>query len=223
LKKELEKRFADKQFDEIHLMISKIKARKVNCPGCNKSMYNYNLQRHLKTCIKDKFCPICQKDISEDSINQHVEECRKIYYSCNVCGKRFNTATKRTAHEMNINDSKVKADFGRFKIITINIQPDYLITLEDKVEHISDILNHEMKTLKFYISAYVKINLDGRKYIAEHFQSKATLLNKDRIIEEEVKSHCNIVHDKIEEYYKRRNAREIVDIKSIDIMMADCS
>ena len=33
----------------------------------------------------------------------------------------------------------------------------------------------------------------------------------------------NIVHDKIEEYYKRRNAREIVDIKSIDIMMVDYS
>ena len=63
---------------------------------------------------------------------------------------------------MNIKNSKVKADFGRFKIITINIQPDYLITLEDKVEHITDILNHEMKSsLKFYISAYVKINLDG--------------------------------------------------------------
>ena len=64
---------------------------------------------------------------------------------------------------MNIKkNSKVKADFGGFKIITINIQPDYLITLEDKVEHITDILNHEMKSsLKFYISAYVKINLDG--------------------------------------------------------------
>ena len=146
----------------IHLMTSKIKARKVNCPSCTKSMYNYNLQRHLKTCIKNKFCPICQKDISEGSINQHVEECGKTYYPCNVCGKRFITATKRTIHEMNIKNSKVKADFGRFKIITINIQPDYLITLEDKVEHITDILNHEMKTsLKFYISAYVKINLDG--------------------------------------------------------------
>ena len=62
------------------------------------------------------------------------------------------TATKRTTHEMNIKNSKVKADFGRFKIITINIQPDYLITLEDKVEHITDILNHEMKSsLKFFI------------------------------------------------------------------------
>ena len=147
-------------------MTSKIKARKVNCPSCTKSMYNYNLQRHLKTCIKNKFCPICQKDISEGSINEHVEECGKTYYPCNVCGKRFNTATKRTTHEMNIKNSKVKADFGRFKIITINIQPDYLITLEvtleDKVEHITDILNHEMKTsLKFYILAYVKINLDG--------------------------------------------------------------
>ena len=50
---------------------------------------------------------------------------RKTYYPCNVCGKRFNTATKRTTHEMNIKNSKVKADFGRFKIITINIQPDY--------------------------------------------------------------------------------------------------
>ena len=50
----------------------------------------------------------------------------------------------------------------------------------------------------------------GGKYIAEHFQSKATLLTKAEIIEEEVKSHCNIVHHKIEEYYKRRNAREIV-------------
>ena len=38
-----------------------------------------------------------------------------------------------------------------------------------------------------------------------------------------MKSHCNIVHDKIEEYYKRRNVREIVDIKSIDIMMVDYS
>ena len=69
---------------------------------------------------------------------------------------------------------------------------------------------HSETSLKFYISAYVKINLDGRKYIAEHFQSKATLLTKAEIIEEVVKSHCNIVHDKIEEYYKRRNAREIV-------------
>ena len=203
--------------------MSKIKARKVNCPSCNKSMYKYNLQRHLKTCIKDKFCPICQKDISEGSINQHVEECGKTYYPCNVCGKRFNTATKRTAHEMNIKNCKVKADFGRFKIITIDIQPDYLITMEDKVEHITDILYHEMKTLKFYISAEVKINLDGTKYIAEHFQSKATLLTKAETIEEEVKSHCNIVHDKIEEYYKMRNARKIQDIKSIDIMMADYS
>ena len=97
-------------------------------------MYNYNLQRHLKTCIKNKFCPICQKDISEGSINEHVEECGKTYYPCNVCGKRFNTATKRTTHEMNIKNSKVKADFGRFKIITINIQPDYLITLEVTLE-----------------------------------------------------------------------------------------
>ena len=83
-------------------MTSKIKARKVNCPSCTKSMHNYNLQRHLKTCIKNKFCPICQKDISEGSINEHVEECGKTYYPCNVCGKRFNTATKRTTHEMNI-------------------------------------------------------------------------------------------------------------------------
>ena len=82
---------------------------------------------------------------------------------------------------------------------------------------------HSETSLKFYISAYVKINLDGGKYIAEHFQSKAILLTKAEIIEEEVKSHCNIVHDKIEEYYKRRNAREIVDIKSIDIMMVDYS
>ena len=42
----------------IHLITSKIKARKVNCPSCTKSMYNYNLQRHLKTCMKNKFCPI---------------------------------------------------------------------------------------------------------------------------------------------------------------------
>ena len=52
---------------------------------------------------------------------------RKTYYPCNVCGKRFNTATKRTTHEMNIKNSKVKADFGRFKIITINIQPDRVL------------------------------------------------------------------------------------------------
>ena len=226
IRKELVMRFGTNQFEKIYMEITKL-VRKVNCPNCNKEMRSNHLFRHLKTCIKNKFCPICQKDISEGSINEHVEECGKTYYPCNVCGKRFNTATKRTTHEMNIKNSKVKADFGRFKIITINIQPDYLITLEvaleDKVEHITDILNHEMKSsLKFYISAYVKINLDG-KYIAEHFQSKATLLTKAEIIEEEVKSHCNIIHDKIEEYYKRRNAREIVDIKSIDIMMADYS
>ena len=223
IRKELVMRFGTNQFEKIYMEITKL-VRKVKCPNCNKEMRSNHLFRHLKTCIKNKFCPICQKDISEGSINEHVEECGKTYYPCNVCGKRFNTATKRTTHEMNIKNSKVKADFGRFKIITINIQPDYLITLEDKVEHITDILNHEMKTsLKFYISAYVKINLDGGKYIAEHFQSKATLLTKAEIIEEEVKSHCNIVHDKIEEYYKRRNAREIVDIKSIDIMMVDYS
>ena len=223
IRKELVMRFGTNQFEKIYMEITKL-VRKVNCPNCNKEMRSNHLFRHLKTCIKNKFCPICQKDISEGSINEHVEECRKTYYPCNVCGKRFNTATKRTTHEMNIKNSKVKADFGRFKIITINIQPDYLITLEDKLEHITDILNHEMKSsLKFYISAYVKMNLDGGKYIAEHFQSKATLLTKAEIIEEEVKSHCNIIHDKIEEYYKRRNAREIVDIKSIDIMMADYS
>ena len=223
IRKELVMRFGTNQFEKIYMEITKL-VRKVNCPNCNKEMRSNHLFRHLKTCIKNKFCPICQKDISEGSINEHVEECRKTYYPCNVCGKRFNTATKRTTHEMNIKNSKVKADFGRFKIITINIQPDYLITLEDKVEHITDILNHEMKSsLKFYISAYVKMNLDGWKYIAEHFQSKAILLTKAEIIEEEVKSHCNIIHDKIEEYYKRRNAREIVDIKSIDIMMTDYS
>ena len=70
---------------------------------------------------------------------------------------------------------------------------------------------------------FFDLRLLRRKYIAEHFQSKATLLTKAEIIEEEVKSYCNIVHDKIEEYYKRRNAREIVDIKLIDIMMADYS
>ena len=223
IRKELVMRFGTNQFEKIYMEITKL-VRKVNCPNCNKEMRSNHLFRHLKTCIKNKFCPICQKDISEGSINEHVEECRKTYYPCNVCGKRFNTATKRTTHEMNIKNSKVKADFGRFKIITINIQPDYLITLEDKVEHITDILNHEMKSsLKFYISAYVKMNLDGGGYIAEHFQSKAILLTKAEIIEEEVKSHCNIIHDKIEEYYKRRNAREIVDIKSIDIMMVDYS
>ena len=223
IRKELVMRFGTNQFEKIYMEITKL-VRKVNCPNCNKEMRSNHLFRHLKTCIKNKFCPICQKDISEGSINEHVEECRKTYYPCNVCGKRFNTATKRTTHEMNIKNSKVKADFGRFKIITINIQPDYLITLEDKVEHITDILNHEMKSsLKFYISAYVKMNLDGGEYIAEHFQSKAILLTKAEIIEEEVKSHCNIIHDKIEEYYKRRNAREIVDIKSIDIMMTDYS
>ena len=227
IRKELVMRFGTNQFEKIYMEITKL-VRKVNCPNCNKEMRSNHLFRHLKTCIKNKFCPICQKDISEGSINEHVEECRKTYYPCNVCGKRFNTATKRTTHEMNIKNSKVKADFGRFKIITINIQPDYLITLEvtleDKVEHITDILNHEMKSsLKFYISAYVKMNLDGGEYIAEHFQSKAILLTKAEIIEEEVKSHCNIIHDKIEEYYKRRNAREIVDIKSIDITMVDYS
>ena len=136
IRKELVMRFGTNQFEKIYMEITKL-VRKVNCPNCNKEMRSNHLFRHLKTCIKNKFCPICQKDISEGSINEHVEECGKTYYPCNVCGKRFNTATKRTTHEMNIKNSKVKADFGRFKIITINIQPDYLITLEDKVEHIT--------------------------------------------------------------------------------------
>ena len=53
--------------------------------------------------------------------------------------------------------SKVKADFGRFKIITINIQPE-LITLEDKVEHITDILN-QRGVKRLYIILLNSLNL----------------------------------------------------------------
>ena len=212
LKSELVKRFPDKQFDEIHLIISTIKPRKVNCPGCNKSMCNFLLRRHLKTCIKDNFCPICQKDFTE-GLNKHLEECR--FYPCNVCGKKFSSAVERTLHEKTIKNLTVKADFGRFKIIEIDIPPtpDYRSVLENKVNYIADILRHELETsLRFYISPKVEIN---GKHELSRFLSPATVLTKAEIIEEEVKTHCNIVLDKIE-----KQIGSSPEIKSIDIMIA---
>ena len=224
LKKELIQRFPDGEFSEINMLISKIPARKAKCPNCAKIMFSYNLKRHLGTCIKGEYCPICQKDF-EGELSKHIEECGVRYYTCTVCGERFNTGGRRTAHEKKckvIKEATTQTAIGGlFKIIEIKPppSPDYKGLLRDQTKHIADILNHEIKhTLKFYISMEVELSLDGESKIA-NFQSQATLLNRTMNFEEQVNTHKEVLTQKIEEYCRMGSGWEMENVNTINIMV----
>ena len=139
--------------------------------------------------------------------------------TCMLCGKQFNLITELHSHEASIKNSTVKADYGKYKIIEINTpSKDYQSVLEYKVKHIADILSHELDTsLMFYISPKVEMLING-KHEVSRYHSPATVLTKAEIIEEEVKTHCNIIINKIEKQIG--STREIENIKSIDIMIS---
>ena len=224
LKNELFQRFPNDNVDEVKMVISKIPVRKVKCPNCKKEMRGDNLTRHLHSCIKENYCPICQKAI-DGIITKHIEECSRRYYACNVCGEKFNTGARRTAHEKKCRLANIStgetAFGGLFKIIEINPSQelDFEGVLEDEVSHIADILKIEIKTtLKFYISLEVVMDLDGETNIA-HFQSRATKLYQSMDFETEVQKHIEILLNKIDEY-SHQGSNWIVDhIKSINIMI----
>ena len=224
LKKELVQRFPDREFDEINIIITKIPARKVKCPNCSKNMYSYNLKRHLGTCIKGDYCPVCQKDV-DGEVSKHIEKCGTRYYTCNVCGERFNTGARRTAHVKKckvIKEATTRTAIGGlFKILEIMPppSPDYEGVLKDQTVHIADILNREIKTaLKFYISMEVELSLDGDTKVA-NFQSRATYLHKNMAFEEEVNAHNEVLVRKIEEYSEMGSGWEMENVETINIML----
>ena len=183
-----------------------------------------NLTRHLQSCIKGNYCPICQKDI-EGIITKHIEDCSKRYYTCIVCGERFNTGARRTAHEKKCKiiggATTQKALGGLFKIIEIKPPPfvDYEGVLEDQLPHIIEILRHEIKTtLKFFISLEVEVILDETIKIA-NFQSRATQLTKSMDFEEEVSKHIETLIEKIETYASMGSGWIVNNIESINIMV----
>ena len=224
MKKELLQKFPDGEFDEIEMEITTIPARQVKCPNCMKEMRSDNLSRHLQSCIKGNYCPICQKDI-DGIITKHIEDCSKRYYTCNVCGERFNTGARRTAHEKKCKiiegATAQKAHGGLFKIIEIKPppSPDYEGVLEDQLGHIIEILKHEIETsLKFYISLEVSMMLDEASKIA-NFQSRATQLHSSMDFEEEVSKHKEILVEKIETYTSMGSGWIVNNIESINIML----
>ena len=116
-------RFGTNQFEKIYMEITKL-VRKVKCPNCNKEMRSNHLFRHLKSCVKD-LCVICLKSV--ENLQEHMKDCSVKYYSCKICGEKFNTGGRRTAHEkkcrvMEGTTSKEALD-GLFKIIRITPQP----------------------------------------------------------------------------------------------------
>ena len=224
LKNELFQRFPNDNVDEVKMVISKIPVRKVKCPNCKKEMRADNLTRHLHSCIKENYCPICQKAI-DGIITKHIEECSRRYYACNVCGEKFNTGARRTAHEKKCRLANIStgetAFGGLFKIIEINPSQelDFEGVLEDEVSHIADILKIEIKTtLKFYISLEVLMDLHGETNIA-HFQSRATKLYLAMDFEEEVQNHIEILLNKIDEYSHAGSDWVVDHIESINIMI----
>ena len=123
IRKELVMRFGTNRFEKIYMEITKL-VRKVKCPNCNKEMRSNNLFRHLKSCVKD-LCVICLKSV--ENLQEHMKDCSVKYYSCKICGEKFNTGGRRTAHEkkcrvMEGTTSKEALD-GLFKIIRITPQP----------------------------------------------------------------------------------------------------
>ena len=95
IRKELVMRFGTNQFEKIYMEITKL-VRKVKCPNCNKEMRSDHLFRHLKSCVKD-LCVICLKSV--ENLQEHMKDCSVKYYSCKICGEKFNTGGRRTAHE----------------------------------------------------------------------------------------------------------------------------
>ena len=221
IRKELVMRFGTKQFEKIYMEITKL-VRKVKCPNCNKEMRSNNLFRHLKSCVKD-LCVICLKSV--ENLQEHMKDCSVKYYSCKICGEKFNTGGRRTAHEkkcrvMEGATSKEALD-GLFKIIRITPQPhpNYEGVLEEEANHISDILLYEIKTsLKFYISLEVRVYFEEKSQVA-NFQSSATTLLKSSNFIEQVRNHYEVLIEKIENYTSSTSGYNVENIEVINILI----
>ena len=222
IRRELVMRFETKEFEKIHLEISKIPIRKAKCPNCNKEMRSNHLSRHLESCVKN-WCVICRK--SAENLEEHMKECGVRYYYCNVCGEKFNTGGRRTAHQKKckVQTTTKEAIGGLFKIIKFTPQdhPDFESILEEEVTHISDILRYELKTsMKFYISLEVRVYLELKdESMISHFQSSATLLTNSSNFEEQVRNHHKALVEKIENYTNSTSGWLVENIKAINIMV----
>ena len=224
LKNELIQRFPEKEFDEITMEVSKIAVRKAKCPNCEREMRSNELTRHLKSCVKGNYCPICRKTI-DGIVQEHIEQCSRRYYTCNVCGEKFNTGARRTAHEKKckvLKGATTKTALGGlFKVIELNpnYHPDYEGVFKDEIVHVAEILRHEIKTsLKFYISVEVEISLDESTKTA-NFQSYATHLYKSSDFEKEVRQHFETITEKIEEYSFMGSGWTVESVSAINIMV----
>ena len=168
--------------------------------------------------------PVTEK-FSVENLQEHMKDCSVKYYSCKICGEKFNTGGRRTAHEkkcrvMEGTTSKEALD-GLFKIIRITPQPlpNYEGVLEEEANHISDILLYEIKTsLKFYISLEVRVYFEEKSQVA-NFQSSATILLKSSNFIEQVRNHYEVLIEKIENYTSSTSGWNVENIEVINILI----
>ena len=215
---------SDADFEEIILMTSLLKKRRTTCPNCEKEMRSDHFSRHLKSCSK-KLCPVCKKAVT-GMLGDHMEKCNVRTYSCNVCGEKFNTGIRKSAHEKKcgVVEPGRSALQGLFKIVEMkpsSVTPDYEGVLEDEVDSMIKILDRGMDpAVKFYISMELNMKLptDDNTKVA-FFQTRSTTLLKSMDFKEEVESHIKSLVFKIEKYRENGSGWLVEGVSAINIMI----
>ena len=224
LRSELLRNVPDQNFEEIILLESPLKRKRVKCPNCDKEMSSSDLNRHLKKCAQKSKCPACQKTVT-GILGEHIEKCNVKTYDCNVCREEFNTAFRKAAHEKKcgIAESGQIALKGLFRIIELKPHansPDYEGVLQEEIERIVEILDSRMDpSLKFYIALELDMRLptdDSTKVIS--FQTRSTALLASMDFKKEVEKHIKELVKDVENYIRNGSGWLVENVKTIHLM-----
>ena len=208
----------------------------IECSTCLKSIRSDAIRRHYTSCVKSDECPICQRAVEGDFEN-HIDQCGRKTYDCNVCGEKFNTGRRRTAHQRKcISIHKTSTDQGGsglhessalnglFKIIELKPRSnsfDYEVVLLGEISRIVEILKINLKTrIKFYIT--VEVNMENHNISKlVYFHSTNSLLDKSMDVVEEVQRHIGEIFIDIEEYVQHGSGWLMENIYGINIMITN--
>ena len=206
----------------------------IECSTCLKSVRSDVIRRHYKSCIKSDKCPICQKPVDDDFQN-HIDQCGRKTYGCDLCGEKFNTGIRRTAHQRKCKSINTphraqggsgiresSALNGLFRIIEIKPRSnsfDYEVVLLGEISRITEILKMNLKTrMKFYLSVEVNmVSHDVSKLT--YFQSENSLLDKSTDIENEVQRHITEIFTQVDEYVQHGSGWVMENVHRINIMI----
>ena len=206
----------------------------IECSTCLKSIRSDRLRQHYISCVKSDQCPICQRAVDGD-FQIHINQCGRKTYNCNVCGEKFNTGIRRTAHQrkcistdkINIEqggsgiheDSALNGLFRIIEIIPRSESFDYEMVLLSELSRIVEVLKNNLKTrIKFYISVDVNMEKEGITKLV-YFQSQNSLVDKSVDIVEELHRHIAEILEEIEEYVQHGSGWQMENVYRINVMI----